>query len=150
MIRIDIKTTIKKFLQLVTELSGSVQKRENDLRLLLDELAIATHQTKPSESLTDLETPDYDYNKLRHVIGKCFPNYGLYLDADTDPGREPGVGDAIDDITDMALALSEVLWLWDHASETDAMWQFHFSFETHWGSHLRGLQWYAHEIEREN
>ncbi len=76
-----------------------------------------------------------------------FPDYGLYRAAGTLPEDEFLVGDAIDDLTDIALDLSAVAWLWEHAGESDALWEFHRSFETHWGSHLRALQVYVHELD---
>ncbi|MFN7134579.1 MAG: DUF5063 domain-containing protein, partial [Myxococcales bacterium] len=55
------------------------------------------------------------------------------------------VGDAIDDIVDIANDLQQVVWRWETTSEADALWHFRFSFTSHWGAHLRALQLYLHE-----
>jgi Domain of unknown function (DUF5063) len=53
---------------------------------------------------------------------------------------EIDVGDAIDDITDIAIELYDVLWRFDHTSADDALWYFSNSYFTHWEQHLRQLQ----------
>jgi len=62
---------------------------------------------------------------------------------------DSGVGDAIGDLADIVLEMRAVAWLWDHVGEADALWQLHFGFETHWGTHLRSLQWFVHALARE-
>ncbi len=142
-----LRDTIREFLDLVENSSDSAPENERALSFLLDQLGMATHAAKPTAPLTDSNAPEREYKVLRERIVSRFPNYGLYREAGTEPDDEFLVGDAIDDLTDIAIDLSEVEWLWDNAGETDAMWQFHFGFESHWGSHLRGLQWYVHELE---
>jgi hypothetical protein len=48
------------------------------------------------------------------------------------------VGDAIDDLADIAADLEEVVWA------DDAHWHYKFLFEVHWGMHLRELALYLH------
>jgi hypothetical protein len=143
----ELRGTIRSFLDLVTSSSSSAQENEQTLPFLLDQLALATHGTKPTGTVTDSEAPRREYDALRAQVILRFPNYGLYRAAGTEPDDEFLVGDAIDDITDIAKDLSEVEWLWEKVGETDALWQFHFGFESHWGSHLRELQWYIHELK---
>ena len=139
----EIRDTIRKFLNLVERSSAPVEENERALKLLLDRLELASHGTRPEVPVADLEAP------RRAQIASRFPNYGLYRAAGTEPEDDLLVGDAIDDITDIAIDLSEVEWLRDNTGEDHAMWQFFFSFETHWGSHLRSLQWYVHESTRD-
>ena len=143
-----LKTTIQRYLDLVERSSASAAENERALGRLLDQLALATHAPGPSAPATEREAPGREYNAMRAEIAPRFPNYGLYRAAGTEPDDKFLVNDAIDDITDIAMDLSGVLWLWENVGETDATWQFHFDFGSHWGSHLRGLQWYVHEIER--
>ena len=49
------------------------------------------------------------------------------------------LGDAIDDLGDIANELGETLWRWDHLGPDDAHRHFRQMF-FHWGSHLRELQ----------
>lgn len=142
-----LPATIQRYLDLVERSSASAAQNERALGTLLDQLALATHAAGPTAPDTDREAPRREYEAVREAVAPRFPNCGLYRSAGTEPNDEFLVGDAIDDITDIALDLSDVLWLWEHAGEADALWQFHFDFRTHWGSHLRGLQCYLHELE---
>ncbi len=142
----ELKGTIERYLDLVERSSASATQNERALGLLLDQLALATHTLGPTAPATDREAPRREYSVVRAEVAPRFPNYGLYRSAGTEPDDELLVGDAIDDITDIAIDLSGTLWLWQNVGETDAMWQYHFDFSSHWGSHLRGLQWYIHEL----
>jgi hypothetical protein len=141
-----LRGTIQRYVDLVERSRASIAENEQALRLLLDQLALATHISGPTDPATDREAPRREYKAVRAEVAPRFPNYGLYRLAGTEPDDSFLVGDAIDDITDIALDLSRVLWLWENSGEADAMWDFHFNFRTHWGSHLRGLQWYLHEL----
>ena len=59
---------------------------------------------------------------------------------------EPAVtaGDAVDDLTDIAVDLQEVL---DRSGKStdDAIWHFRFGYQAHWGRHLRWLQLILYE-----
>jgi hypothetical protein len=119
---------------------------ERALASVLDRLALtATRVTGPLDVTTELEAPEGDYAGLRARVAARFPDYGFYRAPSLDLEEEELVGDAIDDLTDIALELLDVVWFWEHSGEADALWHFHFGFETHWGSHLRALQWYVHE-----
>lgn len=38
----------------------------------------------------------------------------------------------------------EVLWLFENADENDAIWDFRFGYQTHWGRHLHEMRVYLH------
>lgn len=75
--------------------------------------------------------PSADYKVLRECIAPLFPSLGLYNEAlhiaDKVGASELSMGEAIDDLTDIAMDMHS------------------FGFETHWGLHLRSLQLYLHE-----
>lgn len=110
----------------------------------LDALAISYHDTPPGSPDEKAEDPPgspiaYD------EIGARFPDLGYY--GVTNPADVPGevlVGDAIDDIADIARDLEEVLWRFEHIGLEDAHWHFRLLFEVHWGAHLRDLARYLH------
>lgn len=52
------------------------------------------------------------------------------------------IGDAIDDIVDIAQELMDVAWLWEQAGADAACWQYRFGHDGHWGRHLRVLRAY--------
>ena len=53
------------------------------------------------------------------------------------------LGDAIDDLCDIANDLSEVLWRWEHLGADDAHWYLRLMY-MHWGWHMRELQSFLH------
>lgn len=53
---------------------------------------------------------------------------------------------AVGDLVEIAADLMEVLWLFDNASENDAIWQFRWGYRHHWGRHLHELRVYLHAL----
>lgn len=122
-----------------------VDEREEKLYFALDRLAIAFHFADHAFDETDYqEAVTRDYSTLRELVAPNFPNLGLYnvlLDINENiGGGEPAVGDAIDDICDIAGHMEEVLWCWDKTSIDHALWHFREPYSWHWGKHLRDLQ----------
>ena len=107
----------------------------------LDALAVAYHETpKGAASKQDLDPPERDYNATCARIAPRFPTLGYYSVAD--PLTTNGtfsLGDAIDDLADIANELGETLWRWDHLGPDDAHWHFRDMY-LHWGWHMRELQ----------
>jgi hypothetical protein len=117
------------------------------LSLALDQLALAYHcapMSKPSDH--DMEPPRSDYRTLRSLLSSRFPTLGFYATAD-DSLSPPRIlcGDAIDDIVDLVIDMSDVSWRFDNLSEADAYWHLRFSYGVHWGLHLRELTLHLHK-----
>lgn len=149
MTRQEILGTVKEFLSLLEE-SGPGEDREARLRWLLDRLALAYHHADAAFDGRDFpELPRADDSALRVRIGQLFPGFGFYneaLDVTDKVGESTlGIGDAVDDLADIARDLRDVVTCWETTSEEDALWHFRFGFESHWGRHLRSLQLYLHE-----
>lgn len=141
---------MKRYLVLVED-PGPIEARDKALILALDRLALAYHFAEAPWDSRDHPCPARaGYQVLRKRIAPLFPHYGLYDDISEVSERvgepEVGVGDAIDDLTDIAMELHEVLARWETTSEEDALWHLRFSFESHWGQHLRSLQGYLHSL----
>ncbi|GGR78642.1 DUF5063 domain-containing protein [Deinococcus sedimenti] len=92
--------------------------------------------------------PREAYHELRARIVVAWPELGFY---DPATGRALGhcdlpdeIGDALDDLTDLALDLSTALALAD-TDEDEALAWLRFSHDTHWGDHVqdvtRHLRW---------
>lgn len=92
--------------------------------------------------------PREAYHDLRARIARAWPEYGFY---DPATGRSLGhcdlpaeIGDALDDLTDLARDLGSALALAD-TGETDALAWLRFSHDSHWGDHVqdvtRHLRW---------
>ena len=95
-----------------------------------------------------------DYPKWREIITKQYPNFGFYNIPSTiskNVGKaELRTGDAIDDLADIANELSDFVWRWENSSKENALCHFRYGYETHWGSHLRSLQMYLHDLKAKN
>ena len=125
----------------------STEEREEKLKFKLDQLALAYHFANFEFDETDYtDAPRKDYDELRKIVSKNFPNCSYYNIAQPTSIKigeaSISVGDAIDDICDIAIDLSEVLWCWENTSVENALWHFQQSYEYHWGHHLRELQLY--------
>ena len=145
--RNEIYQTISDFLSLFEIESESIELNQENLRLALDRLALASNFVDYEFDETDYpDAPSKDYDELRAMVSKLFPNYGFYnvvTDMSVNVGLpSEAIGDAIDDIVDIAKDLYEVEWLWENTTEDNALWQFSFGYNSHWGEHLRWLQLY--------
>lgn len=134
---------------------GVLSENDRIRRLIagLDELALLSHRVKPSSGEpVNFEMPEQDYSGVRTAIASCFPSLGYYNianDVATCLTQSTlSVGDAIDDLTDIAIALIEVTWLYHNASEAEAEAYFLYSFRIHWEWHLREVQLYLHDFSR--
>ncbi len=119
--RDEIKQTVEDFLFLIEKGCGSVEENEAKLKLLLDKLALAQHfATYKFDERDYADAPDKAYDELRKLVASRFPNYGYYNAAE-DVTQKIGegkvnVGDAIDDIADIAGDLYETQWRWNNNS----------------------------------
>jgi hypothetical protein len=145
--RDDIHKAISDFLDLLDGGKEDAEGREAALALNLDRLALAYHYSEYKFDETDYpDAPRKDYQELREIVSALFPEYGYYnvaarISVEISEGGLH-VGDAIDDITDIAIDMDEVLWLWKNTSVDNALWEFKQGYENHWGMHLRCLQLY--------
>ena len=147
----NIKTTIENYLTILTSNEYEESDRIQKLILSLDELALVSNKVDYTFDGQDYaEPPEKDYKISRESIGKLFPSLGYYNVAlaisDKIEQSSLSVGDAIDDIVDIAGDLKEVLWRFNNTSQDDALFHFQLLFRSHWGMHLRSLQLYLHDF----
>ncbi len=114
----------------------------------LDCLLIEYHRAPNVEPDTEEISPSVPYEPLAARASASFPELGLYADADPLEGltQELTLGNAIDDLADIARDLSGVLWHMEQGAVNDAIWDFRFGYETHWGMHLHQLRRYLHSV----
>jgi Domain of unknown function (DUF5063) len=141
----EIGDAITEFVVLTEDDALSTEDRTHRLRRSLDRLALIQHDVSYTFDERDFpETPRKGYNALRKVVSEHFPELGHYNTPSSITQQiaeaEIEVGDAIDDITDIAIELYDVPWRLDHTSADDAIWCFSSSYSTHWEQHLRELQ----------
>lgn len=145
----DIRGVVDQYLCLIR--SGTDTPEENVVSLVrtLDALALAMHDVAPAVDKTEHPDPPlWPYECRRALACERFPHLGHYNAAGS-VSESPGesdlvVGDAIDDIADIAGDLADAVWRWERTSEADALWHLQESFRYHWGQHLRGLQLYLY------
>lgn len=144
----EIKSTIDNFFWVINCEMPS-DSRELELQKALDKLALSIHHAAgyfDENSYPD--PPPKEYPFLRGQISPKFPDCGYYNGAHEISEKvaesSVSVGDAIDDICDIAGDLEEVLWRWENTSSDDALWHLRESFGWHWGKHLRDLQLYLY------
>jgi hypothetical protein len=147
--RKEIYQAMVDFLSLTEGNGRDIEDRETDLRIAVDRLALVSHFHFKDFQFDKRDFPNApreDHSHLRKRIESLYPNFGYYntaADVTLKIGEtELVVGDAIDDIADIAADMHEVLWRWRNTSADDALWHFRLDYESHWGSHLRHLQLY--------
>jgi|SRR3990172_7024144 len=145
----DILAAINDYLDVLEYDRGNVDTNIRALELALDRLALAYHFAP--DVFEEDEYPDppvQDYQRLRHLAASRFPAFGFYtlpsIITTATVQVELQIGDALDDVADIAQDLIGVRWCWEHTSQVDALWRFRFGYEAHWGEHLRCLQLYLH------
>jgi hypothetical protein len=143
----DILDASKALLDLVNVEEAAVDS-ERPLALALDRLALAYHFADAPFDETQYPDPARaDYQALYERIKVRFPRLGYYDDKiGLVEKSERSIGDAAEDLADIAVDLQDVLLRRQANGERDALWHFRFGFETHWGRHLRCLQLYLHEL----
>lgn len=98
--------------------------------------------------------PDFDTSSLpniRHNIESNFKDFGFYKSVlnidDIDNLQECGVGDAIDDLTDITFDLLEIKWRIENNSLNDGLWYFELIFYSHTQQHILDLLNYIKQLE---
>ncbi|MXV19602.1 DUF5063 domain-containing protein [Deinococcus xianganensis] len=94
-------------------------------------------------TVPESDTPPHEEDHhLRASIAGAWPELGFY---DPATGRALGhcdlpaeIGDALDDLTDLALDLGTALALAD-TDEADALAWLRFSHDSHWGDHVQDV-----------
>ena len=152
--REDILKTILEYLDLIANGKGGAAENLQALDLALDKLALAYHFARyETGGVVYPDAPREEYERMRSLTVEQFPDFGYYNKPSSVIGEvaeaEVFVGDAVDDVADMAVDLLEVAWRWQNTSVDDALWHFRLGYESHWGEHLRYLQLYIRASREE-
>lgn len=141
-------TAINDYLALLMEQADDEASRLVKLCEALDCLVIEYHRVPDVKPDTEELSPSVPYEPLAERASASFPELGHYADVEPQDGlkQEIALGDAIDDLADIARDLSGVLWHIERGAINDAYWEFRFGYQTHWGAHLHRLRRYLHSI----
>jgi hypothetical protein len=146
-VREDISAAIRRFLYV---LEGGGDAGLYDLAKALDAL-VATYHRVPDVSPDTTEAsaaPAIDEQRVIEAASAAFPDLGCYalVDPQEIEGGEIGLSISAGDLAEIAADLSGVLWLFENAGYNDAVWEFRFGYQMHWGRHLHELRTYLHAL----
>ena len=148
-----LRVTIDQITEFGINAKVSVPNKIGELRMLLVEIYSEFLNIKSQFDNMDYdEEPQFDYEKIRQNVVSNFPNFGWYgtvLDINNIYAQEEGlgIGDALDDLTDIIIDLLEVKWRFENTNEIDALWHFEFLMRSHSERHLINLLKYLKESE---
>ena len=138
---------IRAYFAVIDTPPQDVTARLRALGAALDRLAVAYSETANARFVDGDDPPDRQaYEAMRERVSRAFPKFGYYavVAPTPDPEAEIGMGDAVDDLADIAADLEPIVWLWDQGRHDEAAWHFQLSYRQHWGTHLHDLRRYVH------
>lgn len=99
-----------------------------------------------SYQFDNIDYPEFEkfpIPNIRQNVESNFPDFGYYktvLDYDSVENlNEIGIGDAIDDLTDIIKDLLEIKWRIENNSLADGLWFFELIFKSHTQQHVLDL-----------
>ena len=139
-----LKTLITQLTEFGINPNVDSNDKIQDLRILLIGIYLEYLNVKPEFDVSDYdEEPDFDYNEIKGNVKSNFPDfdwYSMVLDSNKmEPNVKIGIGDELDDLTDIIKDLLEVKWRLENTSEKDATWHFELLMRTHSEQHLVDL-----------
>lgn len=144
---------IREFLALFDQPPETRAERIRKLAETLDKLACAYHQLPDEETAYSAEAPELtSYNDMREIASRVFQDFWFYavVPPEPNPNVPIGMGDAIDDLADIARELKQVEWLWENSDRQEAERHFRLGYQIHWGRHLHDLRSYVHAQQFES
>ena len=138
---------VRGYLAMLRSPPEAARDRLEALAAALDHLALAYHSTPELHRDDVPDLPDGMADKeMRQIAIAAFPDFGFYavVVPDENPEQETMMGDAIDDLADIAIEMERVQWLWETNGAQEANWHFRFWYRSHWGRHLHDLRRYVH------
>ena len=146
-VRENISVAIRRYLDVLEGKDGATLY---DLAKALDGLVVAYHQTPEVEpdTVAASSAPTIDEARINGAASKAFPDLDWYalVDPQDGPDQKVGMSIATSDLAEIAADLSEVLWLFENAGHNDAVWNFRFGYQSHWGRHLHEVRTYLHGL----
>ena len=142
----DVYQSVVDFLDLFDTTFTHEADAVKALEITLDQLALALHFINYTFEPNWPDPPQQDYTVFRDKARQRFPSFGLYNTPASITEQIAvttiNVGDAIDDIADIACELNIARWCWRNTSPNDALWHLEFGRNSHFGWHIRELQQY--------
>ena len=102
----------------------------------VDEDAELTHDSAGAEEFVRRWAPLL--RTLEAKIGRRWNFYQEVFDPYRDPPEAPVTGSLADDLAGVYLDLLKGRDHWQHGRPAEAVWEWRFGFESHWGEHATG------------
>ena len=144
-----IEAACRQYLDLLRSAPSDTRERQQQLAYALDQLVHAYNNSSDVELGPDEpDAPRSDPAQFADQASASFPELGFYPDVDPLEGFDQKIGQGwgIDDLMDIAVDLTEVLWLLGEHRSNEAIWQFRWGYQNHWGDHLHDLRRYLHKL----
>lgn len=157
----DLVSEFCEYVDRVVE--GGIESPAPALQVLLAKLYLGALELPSTEVLYDLDLdddeeveddgevepvrPDPDrldaeeFRVLCSALGERFTSFNYYreiFDPYEPPEREEVMGSLADDIADIYQDLRGGMNKWRRGSSGEALWEWRFNFEVHWGEHATG------------
>jgi hypothetical protein len=147
LVRDEISTAVSRYLDVLQGEDGATLY---DLAQALDGL-VTTYHRVPSVEPDAIEVsaaPEVDEKAIIEAASAAFTDLGWYalVDPEQDEKQEIVMSIAVGDLAEIAADLLRVMWLFENASYNDAVWEFRFGYQFHWGRHLHEIRTYLHVL----
>jgi hypothetical protein len=146
-VRINISAAIRSYLDALEGKGGATL---SDLAKALDRLVTTYYETPDVEpDTTDASAaPRVEESPISSAAAAAYPELDWYALVEPERGQDQQVGMsiAVGDLAEIAADLHEILWLFENASHNDAVWQFRWGYQFHWGRHLHEVRPYLHAL----
>jgi hypothetical protein len=144
--REKIETAIHRYLSLFEP--GSTAFSLRDIAMALDDLVgvyFDTPDVEP-ETIDGPEAPRIDEATFAQNAARFFEKDDVIwlIDPEGGPHQEAMCTFATSELAEIACDLSRVLWEFENGSDADAIWEFRFGYQAHWGDHLHRVRHYLH------
>lgn len=147
LVRDNITQAIHHYLDVLQGRDGATLY---DLAKALDGLVVTYHQVPDVEPDTSSGSaaPCIEEKPIIDAAAAAFPDLDWYafVGPEDGPDQDVRMSIAVCDLAEIAGDLTEVLWLFENASHNDAVWQFRWGYQYHWGKHLHEVRPYLHDL----
>lgn len=144
--REKIEKAIHRYLSLFKPANTSSTLR--DIAMALDELVRVYFETPDVEpdTVDATEAPRIDEAAFGQNAARFFEGDDVIwlIDPEGGPDQDAMCTFATSELAEIAGDLTKVLWEFENGSEADAIWEFRYGYQSHWGNHLHRVRQYLH------
>ncbi|QDH33781.1 DUF5063 domain-containing protein [Porphyrobacter sp. YT40] len=121
-----------------------------DIAMALDDLVRVYFDTPDVEpdTIDGPAAPQFDEAGFGQNAARFFERDDVIwlIDPEGGPDQKAMCTFATSELAEIAADLNKVLWLFENGSAADAIWEFRFGYQAHWGEHLHRVRHYLHGL----